>query len=126
MPVFSTMPSPPPVSSHFEPESFLPCDLHDRLIPAGLVTRRGPLLTTHDGTRYAAQGAVRIVGNPHPESDPFGMTGRVEPICELLKRGFVMSAERAALGRQIYDVQYGIIAYPLADPDASGFNRAIG
>ena len=48
-----------------------------------------------------------------------------EPGMAMVKRGFVMSAERIALGRCIYDVEYGYIAQPVNGADSSGVNRRL-
>jgi hypothetical protein len=85
-------------------------------------SRRGVVLRRPDGRRYALQHAVRIIGIHSHDTDPYGLIGTVDSIRALLERGFVMNAERVALGRSVYDAEYGYLAELVADPDASGVN----
>jgi len=116
-PAGSAAPSrPPPVSL----DGFIASHDLSALLASGEATQAGCILTTADGQGYALQEAVRVLGNISQESDPYGFTGLVETVGTLLKRGFVMSAERIALGRSVYDVEYGWLAHPIASADESG------
>jgi hypothetical protein len=106
-------------------DDFIPNHELDRLINDGGALRAGCILTTSSGPRYALQEAVRVLGNISHETDPYGFTGLVETVGSLLKRGFVMSAERIALGRSVYDVEYGWLAQPFHTADESGVNPKV-
>lgn len=103
-----------------------------RLVAAGHVTRAGVLLTTWDGQIFTLQEAVRVLGSVPSSrpggshgSDPFGFTGLVDTVGNMLKRGFVMSSSRVALGRRAYDVEYGWLAFPVGSADKSGVNPKV-
>jgi len=95
------------------------------MVDRGEVARAGCLLTARDGRLWALQEAVRVLGTVSHETDPYGLCGVVNTIGAMVKRGFVMSAERIALGRCIYDVEYGYIAQPINGADSSGVNRRL-
>jgi len=101
-------------------DGFVPDDLLESLLNGGQVQRDGCLLTTADGRNYVLEDAVRVLGSSNRHSDPFGYVGMVASVRYLLRRGFVMSAERVALDRTVYDVEYGVIAHPLATEDQTG------
>ena len=92
------------------------------LLECGEVARAGWLLTARDGRIWALQEAVRVLGSTSHETDPYGLCGAVDSLGSMIKRGFVMSAERIALGRCVYDVEYGYIAQPINGADTSGVN----
>ncbi len=112
----------PSVKARLAMDGFIPDELLGSLLEAGLASAAGCMLYTTDGRKYVLQQAARILGTTTGNTDPFGFTGLVESLGDLLKRGFVMSAERMALGRQIYDVEYGVLAHPIQQPDDSGVN----
>lgn len=91
-------------------------------------TRRGSILHARGGSLYVLHEALRVLGCASQESDPYGFIGVVDTLGGMLKRGFVMSAERIALGRRVYDVEYGYIIEPVGNgsADASGINPKIG
>jgi hypothetical protein len=89
-------------------------------------SRRGGLLSTADGHRYVLREAVRILGSASGDTDPYGFVGLTATIRNLLERGFVMSAERVAFSRRVYDVEYGWLAEPIASADRSGIMPKIG
>lgn len=114
-------------------DGFVPNELLNSLIDEGRAARAGAILNTNDGRSYVLQDAVRVLGrvpNSRSGSDPFGFTGMVATLAELLDRGFVLSAQHIALGRSVYDVEHGALCQPLNDspatPDDSGVNRALG
>ena len=74
----------------------------------------GTVLRLPDGRAFALQDAVRILGNARLETDPYGLCGVVVALRSMLRRGFSMDANQAALGRVLYDIEYGYLAQPLA------------
>jgi hypothetical protein len=92
------------------------------LLAGGDAVASGALLRTADGRRWMLREAVRVLGLHGQDNDPYGITGTADTLRSLLARGFVMSSERIALGRRVYDVEYGYLPQPLSDPDASGVN----
>ncbi len=98
------------------------------MIDAGHATRRGAIVHGQNGSMYVLHEAGRVLGRVSQESDPYGYIGVVDTIGGMLKRGFVMSAERIALGRAVYDAEYGFIVEPVGSgsADASGVNPKIG
>jgi hypothetical protein len=75
--------------------------------------------------------AVRILGNASQETDPYGFTGLTESLAALLRRGFVLSDGRVALGRTVYDAEHGYLTQLVDGPrpsgraDESGVNPAL-
>jgi hypothetical protein len=97
----------------------------DSWVRSGDAVRAGGLLSLRDGRRYLVRDAVRVLGRRNGETDPYGFTGRVESIRELLRQGAVAFADGIRLGPAVYDVEYGVVAIPFASPDESGANPAI-
>jgi hypothetical protein len=126
---------PPAMSPISEPpvarlglDEFISEDQLAGLVQRGEAIRNGCMLVARNGTLYMLQEAVRILGNVSQETDPFGFIGIVDTVGSLLKRGFVMSAERVALGRAIYDAEYGYLVQPIGNgsADQSGVNPKMG
>ncbi len=123
--------SPPPMSPAHDVsdatlfDDFLAENTLGRMVERGEVHRDGCLVRTRDGRRYALRAAVRILGHINQETDPYGLTGTTDTVAGMLERGFVVSAGRVALGRQVYDTERGYLAQPIGDPDASGINPVI-
>ena len=94
----------------------------------GAAVRRGAIVNAPSGAMFVLHEAVRVLGRVSQETDPYGFIGVVDTVGGMLKRGFVMSAERIALGRAVYDVEYGYIVERVgsASPDASGVNPKVG
>ncbi len=115
--------SQPPVTQLGDDE-FISNQQLEKLLELGHASRRGMLLRARTGQQFVMHEAVRVLGRLGQESDPYGFIGVVDTIGGLLKRGFVMSAERIALGRAVYDAEYGYIVEPIdtGNPDASGVN----
>ncbi len=90
----------------------------------GDATRHGAILRARNGNMFVLTEAVRVLGRVSQETDPYGFIGVVDTIGGMLARGFVMSAERIALGRAVYDAEYGYIIEPVGNgsADASGVN----
>ncbi|APR82943.1 Hypothetical protein A7982_08292 [Minicystis rosea] len=84
----------------------------DGWVRSGAATRIGASLTVCDGRRYVLRDAVRVIGRRNGDTDPYGFTGRVEALREIVKRGATLSADGLRLGPAVYDVEYGYIAAP--------------
>lgn len=78
----------------------------------GAAKRVGPLLTLADGRRYGLRDAVRVLGRRNGDTDPYGFTGSVETLRELIRRGATISADALRLGPAVYDIEYGYLAAP--------------
>ena len=65
--------------------------------------------------------AVRVLGRRNGESDPYGWTGRVFPLRELLRLGAALGPDGCKLGSATYDVEFGVLVeqQPVAEPDRS-------
>lgn len=114
--------SPPPLAA----DEFVSDDELTAVLARGGVQRDGCVLRTDDGTTYLLEEAMRALGNISQETDPYGVTGQAETLGGWLRRGFVMSSQRIALGRAVYDAESGFILRRLArNADASGINPAI-
>jgi hypothetical protein len=92
----------------------------DGWLRAGEVARAGGLLTARDGRRWSVRDGLRILGRRNGETDPYGLSGRVESLRDFLHKGGVLSPDAGRLGPAIYDLEYGVIAYPVTSPDESG------
>lgn len=108
------------------PDEFLSRDALDALAANGEIHLAGALARTRDGERYVLRDALRVLGKVSPETDPYGFIGHTDTLASFLRRGFVMSAERIALGRSVYDVEYGYLAQRVGgDADRSGTHTAL-
>lgn len=92
----------------------------DALVRAGDVMRDGALLTTRDGRRFVARDAARILGRRNGETDPYGLTGRVETIRDYAAKGALISTDSLRLGPAIYDIEWGVLVTRMPSPDESG------
>lgn len=114
----SSVPPPPRRESatlpavRIAPDGFVPDAIVDGWTRSGAATRAGALLTLSDGRRYVLRDAVRVIGRRNGDTDPYGFTGRVEALRELLRRGVTLAADAIRLGPAAYDVEYGVIAAP--------------
>src|SRR5262245_26945449 len=106
-------------------DGFIADALVDGWVRAGDAVRAAGLLSLRDGRRYLIRDAVRVLGRRNGETDPYGFTGRVEPIRELLRQGAVAFADGIRLGPAVYDVEYGVVATPFGAADESGANPAV-
>jgi hypothetical protein len=102
---FPTVPAPRIPDDGFVAEAML-----DGWVRTGAATRIGSLLTLSDGRRYALRDALRVIGRRNGDTDPYGLTGRTEPIREFLRRGATVSTDALRLGPAVYDVEYGFVA----------------
>lgn len=87
----------------------------DVLLRSGEAERAGNVLSLRDGRRLVLRDALRILGRRVSDTDPYGFTGRVFGLRELLKRGATLSGEGARIGAAVYDVEYGYMLTAGAD-----------
>jgi hypothetical protein len=85
----------------------------------GVARRSGGLLTLGDGRRYTMRDAVRVLGRRNGDTDPYGFTGRVEAMRELVRRGATISVDALKLGQAVYDIEYGLLVLPCDEPGAA-------
>jgi hypothetical protein len=105
--------SAPPVPSVRIGESGFVSDATlDAWTRAGAATRTGSLLTTADGRSFSLRDAVRVLGRRNGDTDPYGLTGRVEALRDFIRRGATLSSDALRLGPAVYDVEYGALALP--------------
>jgi len=65
----------------------------------------------HDALlRVAQHDAVRVIGRRNGDTDPYGFTGRVEPIRDFIKKGASITIDTLRLGLAVYDIEYGVVA----------------
>lgn len=100
------------VSVSIGEDTFLSDAKVERWTRSGAASRAGALLTTRDGRRYLLLDAVRILGRRNGESDPYGLTGRVESLREFVRQGATVSAYALRLGQAVYDIEHGLLATP--------------
>jgi hypothetical protein len=100
---------------HFVSEAVL-----EGWLRAGEVARAGGVLTARDGRRWSVLDGLRILGRRNGETDPYGLSGRVETLRDFLRKGGILAPDAGRLGPAVYDLEYGIIAYPVKSPDESG------
>jgi hypothetical protein len=117
---------PAPLSPRLAMDGFLPDELLASLLEGGQATRAGSVLHTRDGRTYLLEDGVRVIGRHDRDTDPYGFTGLVESVGALVRRGFVVTAERIALNRVAYDVELGVIAQPLVLGEDTGVTRRAG
>lgn len=110
----TSRPPPPPASSIRIPEGgFIPETMLDAWTRAGHASRSGPVLAMADGRSFVLQDAVRVLGRRNGDTDPYGLTGRVESLREFVKRGASVSAACLRLGQAVYDIEYGALSVPV-------------
>ncbi len=81
----------------------------DGWVRGGAAVRTGNVLDVLDGRRLHLRDAVRVLGRRDSDTDPYGFTGRVDPIRELIRRGANISADALRLGPAVYDIEYGYL-----------------
>jgi len=123
-------PTPPPGSARTDArigdDGFVSEAVLDSWVRSGAAARGGAMLTLRAGRRYVVQDALRVLGRRNGETDPYGLTGRVESIRQLVRQGALVSGDGIRLGPAIYDVEFGVIAFPFASADESGANPKVG
>jgi hypothetical protein len=90
----------------------------------GVVLSPG-LMTCPDGKKYVLVEALRILGPQSAETDPYGLTGRVSTLRELLRQGGVLRDDAMRLGATVYDVEFGFVARRMGTADESGAYQKI-
>jgi hypothetical protein len=90
-------------------DAFISEPVIDGWVRAGAATRTNSVLTVRDGRRFLLRDAIRVLGRRNGDTDPYGFTGKVEPIREFIRRGASVSADGLRLGPAVYDVEYGFV-----------------
>ncbi len=72
--------------------------------------RVGPGVVESDGEGFVLSAAVRVLGRTDGCDDPYGLTGAVESLTELMRAGATLTAESMHLGSACYRIQRGVIA----------------
>jgi hypothetical protein len=90
-------------------DSFLSEGTVDGWVRGGLATRNGALLITADGRRFLLRDAIRVLGRRNGDTDPYGFTGRVEPIRDFIRKGACITLDTLRLGPAVYDIEYGVV-----------------
>lgn len=122
----SSMPPSAPPRARVGQDGFVSDVTLEGWVRTGDAMRAGAQLTLADGARYVLTDALRILGRRNGETDPYGLTGRVETLRDFLRKGGVLSADAVRLGPAIYDAEYGVLALPCASADESGANPKAG
>jgi len=78
------------------------------------------VLICRDGRRFLLADALRVLGPQCSDVDPYGLTGRVSTLRELLRQGAALQADLLRLGSATYDVEYGYLARQMGSADESG------
>ncbi len=112
-----TIASAAPPSLRIGDDGFLSEAIVDGWIRAGAAARVGSLLTSADGRRFVLRDALRVIGRRNGDTDPYGLTGRVEAIRDFVRRGASVSADALKLGAAVYDVEYGFVATAMEGGD---------
>jgi hypothetical protein len=79
-------------------------------VSSGLASRESCLLTLDDGRTFVLSDALRILGRRNGDSDPYGYTGRVFVLRELLSQGALLTADGVRIGTTVYDSELGVLA----------------
>lgn len=121
------LPSQPSSRVGFVPGRFVPDAQLEGWLRRGEAARTGPLLTMADGSRFVLSDALRVLGPRDAESDRLGFTGRVDSIRTFLRHGAAICSDGLRLGSAVYDVELGVVAYPLGSgDDGAGDPGALG
>ncbi len=105
---------------------FVPDRVLEGWLRTGEATRAGATLTSRAGQRYLIRDALRVLGRRNGETDPYGFTGRVEALRDIIRQGAIVASDGLRLGAAIYDVEFGVIAHRYGSADESGANPRIG
>jgi len=93
-------------------DGFVSEAIADGWVRSGAATRAGALLTLSDGRRLVLRDAIRVLGRRNGDTDPYGFTGRVDAIREMIRRGASLTADALKLGPAVYDVEFGVLVAP--------------
>lgn len=113
------------VAARIAENPFLSESVLDVWVRVGVVVRAGGSIMTPDGARYLLRDAIRILGRRDGDADPYGLTGRVECLRDLLRQGATISSDAVRFGPGVYDAELGFLAVLLPSPDKSGPNAAV-
>ncbi len=72
-----------------------------------------------------APAAARVLGRRNGETDPYGLTGRVLALRQVLRQGGALFSDALRFGAAIYDVEYGAHAAETCGADESGVNPIV-
>jgi hypothetical protein len=97
----------------------------DAWVRAGLVVRAGRSIVTREGQRWLLTDACRVLGPQNGDRDPYGLSGRVDALRELVRQGAVVFRESVRFGAVTYDIEFGYVAIPFASADESGCTPAV-
>ena len=107
-------------------DGFVPEAALDAWQRVGEVVRAGAVACMRDGRRYVLQDALRVLGRRNGETDPYGFTGRDASLRDLVRQGSILSSDGLRLGAAVYDVEFGVLAFPLGGADESGTTPKLG
>jgi hypothetical protein len=107
--------------SEVGPDGFVAEVLLDAWQRRGRARRVGGVLWIDDERVHDVVDAVRVLGRRNGESDPYGWTGRVFPLRELLRLGAALGPDGCKLGSAAYDVEFGVLVeqQPVAESDGA-------
>jgi hypothetical protein len=91
-------------------DGFVPEAMVDGWVRAGAVARAGSCLRARDGHRLVLREALRVIGRRNGDTDPYGLTGRVDTLRDFVRRGATVSADALRLGPAVYDIEFGFLA----------------
>jgi hypothetical protein len=74
------------------------------------VRRVGPGLVLSGGRGYQLCEAIRVIGRADGGSDPYGLSGTVEAMAELVRAGASFAGATMRVGRTVYRVERGVLA----------------
>ncbi len=94
-------------------------------VRSGDALRAGASLTTVEGRRFVLTDALRVLGRRNGETDPYGLTGRVLALRQVLRQGGALFSDALRFGAAIYDVEYGAHAAETCGADESGVNPIV-
>lgn len=123
--MFSTLPPQPDrpssVPVQIGPDGFVSESVLDAWARRGWAARAGgALVLPGAGARLDVVDGVRILGRRDGESDPYGWTGRVFPLRELVRMGASVGPDGCRLGSATYDVEFGVVVSDAPGPPPRG------
>jgi hypothetical protein len=73
------------------------------------VRRVGPGVVASGGRQFAIREAVRVVGRADGHSDPYGLSGVVESMSDLVRAGAQLNGHMMLLGSVSYCIERGVV-----------------